>query len=492
MEYEAVIGLEVHAEMRTASKMFCSCAVVDATQALPNSAVCPVCAGMPGVLPVINQRAIEYAVRVAQALHCQVNLRSIFARKNYFYPDLPKGYQISQYEEPLAVNGRLVIHTSQGERIIRVHRAHMEEDTGKLTHISQNGESYSLVDLNRAGVPLLEIVSEPDMHTSEEARAYAMALRAVLRCLGVNSGDMQKGVIRFEANISIRPRGSAELNTRVEVKNLNSFRALERSIDYEIKRQIEVVENGGRVVQETLGWDENRGVTYSQRSKEHAHDYRYFPEPDLPPLLLDAAWVEQIRAALPELPDARARRFQTQYGLNAYDADVLIAEQNVADYFESAVSAAPQTAPKVIVNWVTGELFALMNRSGLDFERVADVNFSVPASALAGLVQMVSDGQINQNTAKTVLAEMFESGKTAQDIVSEKGLRQISDTSLIASLVAQVLQENAAQVDDYLNGKETLMNWLFGQVMRAARGKANPQVLREELEKQLALKKAAN
>lgn len=485
MEYEAVIGLEVHAELQTASKMFCGCAVVDSSMAQPNSAVCPVCAGMPGVLPVINARAIEYAVRVGLALHCQINRTSIFARKNYFYPDLPKGYQISQYEQPLAEHGRLVIHTSQGERTIRVLRAHMEEDTGKLTHVARDGQSFSLVDLNRAGVPLLEIVSQPDMHTAEEARAYATTLRAVLRCLAVNSGDMQKGVIRFEANISIRPKGSQELNTRVEVKNLNSFRALERSIEYEIARQIEVVRAGGRVEQETLGWDENRNQTYSQRSKEHAHDYRYFPEPDLPPLVLDMAWVESMRSVLPELPDARVRRFQDEFGLNAYDADVLVAEQAVADYFEAAVKAAPQTAPKSVANWITGELFGLLNRAGMDFDRLQEAAFPIPAGGLADLVQMVGAGDINQNTAKAVLAEMFESGQAAETIVQAKGLRQVSDASLIAEMVCQVLLENETEVKEYLAGKETLMNWLFGQVMRTAKGQANPQLLRSELENQL-------
>ncbi|MEI7988576.1 MAG: Asp-tRNA(Asn)/Glu-tRNA(Gln) amidotransferase subunit GatB, partial [Chloroflexota bacterium] len=487
VEYEAVIGLEVHAEMQTDSKMFCSCRVLDNTEAQPNSAVCPVCAGMPGVLPVINQKAIEYALKVALALHCQVNRTSIFARKNYFYPDLPKGYQISQYEEPLAENGHLVIHTSLGERRIRIRRAHMEEDTGKLTHTTRDEVSYSLVNLNRAGVALLEVVSEPDMSSSEEARAYAASLRAVLRCLGVNSGDMEKGVIRFEANVSIRPQGSDELNTRVEIKNLNSFRALERSIDYEIKRQTQVVENGGKIIQETLGWDENRNVTYSQRSKEHAHDYRYFPEPDLPPLIVENEWVERLRASMPELPDARARRFQSQYGLSPYDADVLITEQAVADYYEAVIASAPKASPKTIANWITGELFALMNRSGTNPDEMQSSAFNVPPQALAGLINLLTENEINQNTAKTVLTEMFESGKTPGDIVIQRGLRQISDSDLIASLVKQVLDENAVPVQDYLNGKDTLLNWLFGQIMRAAKGKANPQILRAELDQQIDL-----
>jgi aspartyl-tRNA(Asn)/glutamyl-tRNA(Gln) amidotransferase subunit B len=306
--YEAVIGLEIHAELQTLSKMFCSCQVVDSTQAEPNIAVCPVCAGMPGTLPVLNQRAVEYGIKVALALGCEINPRSIFARKNYFYPDLPKGYQISQYEEPLARKGKLTIRTSEGRREIRVRRVHLEEDTGKLTHV----EGASLIDLNRAGVPLLEIVSEPDIRTAEEARAYAETIRSILRYLGVNSGDMQKGVMRIEPNVSIRPAGSSDFGTRTEIKNLNSFRALERGIAYEVKRQTQIVEQGNQVQQETVGWDETRQATFIQRIKEGEEDYRYFPEPDLPPLILDPDWIEEIQASLPELPIAKYQRFQEQ------------------------------------------------------------------------------------------------------------------------------------------------------------------------------------
>ena len=312
MKYQPVIGLEVHAELATRTKMFCACRVLDTTQSAPNTSVCPVCAGMPGSLPVLNQLAVEYGIRVALALECEVQRTSIFARKNYFYPDLPKGYQISQYEEPLAVNGRLVIDTPQGERTIRIRRVHLEEDTGKLTHVSEGKEDYSLVDLNRAGVPLLEIVSEPDMHSLEDVRAYATGLRALLRELDVNSGDMEKGVIRFEANVSIRLEDSTELGTRVEIKNLNSFRAMERGVAYELDRQAKLLDSGKRIQQETLGWDESNQRTYSQRSKEEAHDYRYFPEPDLPPLVVEADWVERIRASLPELPRAKTLRFRSR------------------------------------------------------------------------------------------------------------------------------------------------------------------------------------
>jgi aspartyl-tRNA(Asn)/glutamyl-tRNA(Gln) amidotransferase subunit B len=481
MEYEPVIGLEVHAELETRSKMFCSCPVVDTTQAQPNSAVCPVCAGMPGVLPVVNQRAVEYALRVALALECEVAPISIFARKNYFYPDLPKGYQISQYEEPLARHGRLTILTAQGESVVRIRRVHLEEDTAKLTHVTRNGEAYSLVDLNRAGVPLLEIVSEPDLHSAEEVRAYAMALRSLLRYLGVNSGDMQKGVMRIEPNVSVRPVGSTALGTRAEIKNLNSFRALERGVAYEIQRQTELLRQGKKVRQETVGWDDAREVTFIQRVKEGEDDYRYFPEPDLPPLVVEPAWMEQIRSALPELPAAKFHRFREQYGLNDYDAGVLVAEQAVADYFELVVKDTPEISPKVVTNWVSGELFGLLNQSGISID-----SSKVPPAELAKLVQMVTDGAINMTTAKSVLSEMFATGRSAEAIISQGGLRQISDIDSIAPLVSQVLAENPEQVTAYLEGKETLLRWLIGQVMRAARGQANPQVVQKELERQLA------
>ena len=342
-KYQAVIGLEVHAELATRSKMFCACPVVDSTQARPNTAVCPVCSGLPGVLPVVNRQAVELGLRVALALGCEVQPTSIFARKNYFYPDLPKGYQISQYEYPLALNGRLLIPNGDGWREIRIRRVHLEEDTGKLVHIHRDGEDYSLVDLNRAGVPLLEIVSEPDLHSAAEVRAYAQALRAVLRYVGASSGEMEKGALRIEPNISVRPVGRAELGTRAEIKNLNSFRVLERATAYQIERQIATLESGEAVVQETVGWDETAGVTFSQRSKEEAHDYRYFPEPDLPPLVIEQVWIDSVRANLPELPWARLERITRQYELPAADARTLVEDRELADYFE-ACAAALQTA----------------------------------------------------------------------------------------------------------------------------------------------------
>jgi aspartyl-tRNA(Asn)/glutamyl-tRNA(Gln) amidotransferase subunit B len=480
LDYEAVIGLEVHAELETRSKMFCSCARLDSTVALPTRAVCPVCAGMPGVLPVVNRRAVDYALRVALALECEVAHTSLFVRKNYFYPDLPKGYQISQYEQPLARNGRLAILTSQGERLIRVRRVHLEEDTGKLTHVQRDGQNYSLVDLNRAGVPLLEIVSEPDMHTPEEVRAYAEALRSLLRYLGVNSGDMQKGLLRIEPNISVRPTGSLAFGTRSEIKNLNSFRALERSVAYEIQRQSELLRQGQLVIQETRGWDEGQGVTVPQRSKEEADDYRYFPEPDLPPLVIEQDWIDEVRASLPELPADRFHRFKVQYGLGAYDAAVLTAERQVADYFEAALASAPDSSPKSIANWLSGELFGLLNQAGVGIEASR-----ISPQALAALVGMVRRGEISQSSGKAVLVEAFHTGKQPQDIVAERGLRQISDLNAIAGLVQRVLRENPEQVAAYLGGKTGLARWLFGQVARLAGGQANPQVVQQELDRQL-------
>ncbi len=474
--YEAVIGLEVHAELLTRSKMFCGCPVVDSTQAEPNTAVCEICTGMPGTLPVINQRAVEYALRVALALRCQVAETSVFARKNYFYPDLPKGYQISQYELPLAQQGWLSIDVGSGEQRVRVRRVHLEEDTGKLFH----REGYSLVDYNRSGVPLLEIVSEPDMHSVEEVKAYATALRSLLRYLEVNSGDMEKGVIRFEANVSVRPSGSETLGTRTEIKNLNSFRALVRSIAFEIERQSRLLDAGKTVVQETLGWDEVRGVTLSQRSKEEAHDYRYFPEPDLPPLHVSAEWAERVRAELPELPDARRARFRERYRLTPYVASILTAERAIADFYEDALAAAPQVSPEKTANWISGELFALLNQAALDIDACR-----VTPRALGELVSMVESGEISAASGKAVLAEIFQAGGRPQDVVRARGLAQLNDPQEIERLVERVLQENPQQVQQYLDGKETVSQWLFGQVMRAARGRANPRVIREVLERAL-------
>jgi len=482
--YEPVIGLEVHAQIHTRSKMFCSCPVVEDTGDLePNTYVCPVCAALPGVLPVINRRAVEIAIMAGLALNCQAPPATRFARKSYFYPDLPKGYQISQYTPvfpPLTVNGYLEIETEAGLKRVGVNRAHLEEDTGKLYH--EGGAS--LVDLNRAGVPLLEIVTEPDMRSAEEALAYATKLHGILVYLGVNPGDMEKGMMRFEANVSVRPAGSDVMNPRHEIKNLNSFRALARSVDYEIEHQIATLEAGGAIIQQTMGWDETRGVTVPQRGKEQADDYRYFPEPDLPIIEISREWVEELRAQLPELPDAKQARFSADYELSDYDAGVLVADKRVADYFETAV-AGGKSDPKTIANWISGELFRLMKEAG---QNVADL--SVSPQALADLVELVESGTINLNTGKEVLAEMLASGHSARQIVDEHGLAQISDTAALEKIAAQVLDENPEQVSKYLDGKTQLLGWLMGQVMRATQGKANPQIVRELLKTQLEARRS--
>jgi aspartyl-tRNA(Asn)/glutamyl-tRNA(Gln) amidotransferase subunit B len=481
--YEPVIGLEVHAELLTKSKMFCGCAA-GGTQAEPNTFTCPVCTAMPGVLPVINKRAVEFAIMAALALHCTIQPQNVFARKNYFYPDLPKGYQISQYDLPLATNGYLEVESASGRKRIGVRRVHLEEDTGKLFHVA----GASLVDYNRAGVPLMEIVSEPDLHSVEDVRLYAEGLRAILRYLGVNSGDMEKGVIRFEANVSVRPAGSTELLTRTEIKNLNSFRALVRGAEYEIARQTELWTRGERVVQQTMGWDESRGVTLPQRSKEQAHDYRYFPEPDLPPLAIAQEWVDAIRAELPELPDAKRARFEQEFGLSPYDADLLTREKAVALYFEKAVAGgtsaqnAEQAAlagrksagghPKTVANWVLGELYRLMKEQALGIESV-----KIAPEHLGQLSVLVSDGTLSSTLAKEVFAEMFATGSAPAEIVAAKGLAQISDSSQLQGIIGQVIRDNPKPVADYLAGKETVIKFLVGQAMRATHGKANPQLI---------------
>jgi aspartyl-tRNA(Asn)/glutamyl-tRNA(Gln) amidotransferase subunit B len=480
MLYEAIIGLEVHAQIHTRSKMFCGCPVVEDTgDLMPNSYVCPVCTGMPGVLPVVNRRAVEMAIMTGLALHCEVPQFSRFARKSYFYPDLPKGYQISQYTPvfpPLTVGGYLDIETEAGPKRIRINRAHLEEDAGKLYHLGD----VTLVDLNRAGVPLLEIVSEPDLRSAEEAREYSEALRHILVYLGINSGNMERGVMRFEANVSVRPVGSDALGARHEVKNLNSFRALYESIKYEIEQQIAVLESGGTIEQQTMGWNEVDRVTVPQRGKEFAHDYRYFPEPDIPLLEISCEEVEALRHQLPELPRRKQTRFATQYGLSAYDARLLVDDRAVADYFECVVEAG--IAPKEAANWITGELFRLMKAADRDIRDLA-----VSAEALAKLIRLVDEGTINQTTGKDVLEEMFASGREAQDVVSEQGLAQISDVEELHRIVRQVLDENPDQVREYLDGKKQVLGWFIGRVMRATRGKANPQLARELLENKLAV-----
>jgi aspartyl-tRNA(Asn)/glutamyl-tRNA(Gln) amidotransferase subunit B len=478
MKYIPVIGLEVHAELSTATKMFCGCRVVDVTQSLPNSSVCPVCMGLPGALPVINKKAVELGLRAALALECTPLPYSIFARKNYFYPDLPKGYQISQYETPLAENGRLKIKTSQGEKVIRIRRTHLEEDTGKLTHITRDGEAYTLVDLNRAGIPLLEIVTEPDMHSVEEVKAYAATLQQILRYIQASSCDMENGAIRFEANVSVMPEGSETLGTRTEIKNLNSFRSLERAIEYEISRQIRVLDEGNRVIQETVGWNETEGVTFSQRNKEEAHDYRYFPEPDLPPLVVNKEWLESIQKDLPELPKQKSVRFSREYNLTEYDIAILISDSRIAVYFESLIHIG--ISPKAAANWINGQLFNEMKALTLDWDHVP-----VSFENLADLIQRVERGEVNLQIAKSVLGEMIRKGKTAARIIEEKGLVQIHDIQIIKKAIQAVIAENPKEVASYLAGKETLLQWFFGQVMRKTGGLASPEAVKAELEAQI-------
>jgi aspartyl-tRNA(Asn)/glutamyl-tRNA(Gln) amidotransferase subunit B len=476
MPYEPVIGMEVHVELDTASKMFCGCSA-HAFGTPPNTHVCPICLGMPGTLPAMNERAVRYTVMTGLALHCAVQQHNVFARKNYFYPDLPKGYQISQYELPLCLDGFLDIEVGDESRRVRILRVHLEEDTGKLTHV--NG--YSLVDFNRAGVPLMEIVSQADMRSAEETYAYVTRLRQLVRYLGVSSGDMEKGAMRCEVNLSLRPVGSQEFGTKVEVKNLNSFRSVRNAIAFEIERQTRLLEAGQPVAQVTMGWDEAAGVTREQRSKEEAHDYRYFPEPDLPPLDLDPAWIEAIRVDLPELPDARRDRFMADYGLSRYDANILVEDQPVADYFEQAVQAAgARVSPKLISNWVTGELFRRMNEAGIGIDEV-----KVGPQDLVALIEMLQADDINQPAAKRTFGAMWETGRSAREIVEELGLKQISDAGQLAGVVSQVIQDHPDAVAQFRGGKETTIRFLIGQVMRATRGKANPQLAEQLLREQL-------
>jgi aspartyl-tRNA(Asn)/glutamyl-tRNA(Gln) amidotransferase subunit B len=478
-QYEPVIGLEIHGELLTNSKMFCSCSADYGSAPEPNTNICPVCTGLPGAIPVANKKATELSALVGLALNCAINKHNTFARKNYFYPDLPKGYQISQFELPIAEKGWLDVQDGETPLRVRVRRAHIEEDTAKLSH----EKGAALVDFNRAGVPLLEIVSEPDMHTVEAALDYATKIRAILRYLGVNSGDMEKGVLRFEANVSVRPVGSDEFRTRTEIKNLNSFRALVRASQYEIERQTKIYEEGGVVLQETLGWDDVRGVTTSQRSKEDAHDYRYFPEPDLPPLKLTDEWVEMIRGRLPELPEAKTARFVSDFGLTLSDARFLTSERSLADYFERVVAKAKSPA-KTVHSWMAGEFMRILNDSGTDIQDV-----TVSPESFAQLVDMVTDKAISGNAAKVVLNEMFKNGGDPVHIVKEKNLAQVSDTGFIQETIDKVLNDNSKEVEQFLAGKETLLQWFMGQVARATKGKADPNVAKELLVKALGERK---
>ena len=480
MDYETVIGLEVHVQLNTRSKMFCACPAGYQT-APPNSQVCPVCLGLPGALPVINRQAVEYTMMTGLALGCRIPEHSKFDRKNYPYPDLMKGYQISQYDLPFAVQGSLEIQVDGQSKVIGVERVHLEEDVAKLQHFpSSEGDSYSLVDVNRSGVPLMEIVSMPDMRSPEEARAYLMTIHSMVQYLGVSTANMQDGSFRCDANISIRPRGATELSTRAEVKNMNSFRSVFQALNYEAERQRRVLEDGGRVVQETRGWLEDRGVSVSQRSKEYAHDYRYFPEPDLPPLEVDAAWVDRLRSRLPELAGQRKLRFMDQYGLPEYDADLLTASRASADYYEKAVAQRPQnginteTLAKNVSNWILGDLSRLMNLHGQEISQI-----KVTPAHLVQLISLIDGGALSVSLAKTVLEECFESGARPDKIVAEKGYTQINDSSAVEAAVRQAIDQNPKAVADYWNGKEKAAKFLVGQVMRLTRGQARPDLAQQ-------------
>jgi len=478
-DWTPIVGLEIHAELMTRSKMFSAAPVVDSVTAPPNTAVDPVSMGLPGTLPVINQAAVEMAMMVGLALHCEIPPVNQFARKSYFYPDLPKGYQISQYDRPICVNGYLDIELSDGTTgRIRVRRAHLEEDTGKSIHEG----SSSLIDLNRAGVPLLEIVTEPDIHSAEAAEAFARKLRAILQYLGVNNGDMSKGVMRVEPNISVKHSGDTGYRTRTEVKNLNSIRSLFRSIEYETARQIKAWESGEGVRQATMGWDEARQRTVVQRYKESADEYRYFPEPDLPILEMSREWVEQVRASLPELPDTRRERF-IALGLTAYDASVLVADQGVATYYEAVLAGGANA--KSAANWIVGNLFSLTNRDGIEREAAGE---RVSPQNMAALVKLVDSGAINKTTGVEVLAEMWETGRDPAGIVEARGLAQISDTSEIEAAIEQMLDANADMVQSYLSGKDKLFGALMGKAMAELKGKGNPAVVKDVLTRLLEAK----
>ena len=480
MQYETVIGLEVHVQLDTRSKMFCACPA-DYQAAEPNTRTCPVCLGLPGALPVINRRAIEYTMMTGLALHCSIPEFTKFDRKNYPYPDLMKGYQISQYDLPLALDGYVEID-GDGERgydrrRIGVERVHLEEDVAKMQHFpdGDGGAGYSLVDVNRSGVPLMEVVSRPDLRSPEEARQYLTSLHSLVQFLGVSTANMQDGNFRCDANVSIRPMGSETLGTRTEIKNVNSFRAVYQALEFEVERQRRVIEEGGQVVQETRGWVEEREVTVSQRSKEYAHDYRYFPEPDLPPLNIGRAWVDQLQTALPELAPQRKARFMSDFGLSEYDADLLTGSRAMADYFESALSlrnpsGEPEPA-KEIANWILGDLSRLLNQN---HREIADS--PVSSAGLADLLSLISDGTLSTSLAKTVLEEMYSTGGSAANIVQDKGVAQISDTGAIEAAVAEAIAANAKAVADYLDGKENAARFLMGQVMRITRGQAQPEL----------------
>jgi aspartyl-tRNA(Asn)/glutamyl-tRNA(Gln) amidotransferase subunit B len=475
MEFEPVIGLEIHAQLLTDTKIFCACPAKFG--GAPNTHTCPVCLGMPGVLPVLNKKVVEYMIRMALATNCRINRECNFARKNYFYPDLPKGYQISQYAAPPAEHGWVDVEVNGEKKRIGITRIHMEEDAGKLMHDERN--PVSMVDLNRTGVPLIEIVSEPDIRSAEEAAAYLRRLHETLVYLEICDGNMEEGSFRCDANVSLRPRGQEKFGTRAELKNMNSFRNVQRAIEYEIKRQQYLLENGNEVVQETRLWDDSAGVTQSMRGKEEAHDYRYFPDPDLVPIVIDEEWVEEIRENLPELPLAKRERFMQDFGLSAYDAGVLTASRALADYYEEVVFRSGQ--PKIAANWVMGDVLRFLNEEKRDISQCP-----IAPASLAEVIRLIQEEAISGKMAKEIVEEMYKSGKTPRAIIEEKGLVQITDEFALTQTIAEIIEQNPEQLADYRAGKEKLFGFFVGQAMKATQGKAKPKIINDLLKKMLA------
>jgi len=479
MKYKPTIGVEVHVELKTDSKMFCACKNELGLDRIPNSNICPVCTGQPGALPVANEKAIEFVARAGLALNCRIAKISKFDRKNYFYPDLPKGYQISQYDQPICEKGFLEV---DGKKI-GITRIHLEEDTGKLIH--QKGTDFSLVDFNRSGVPLMELVTEPDIESAEEAKKFCEELQLILRYIGISDADMEKVQMRCEANISIRKAGDAEFGTKVEVKNLNSFKSVEKAIEYELKRQEEALEGEKEVVQETRGWDESKMMTFSQREKESAHDYRYFPEPDLPPLEFEDGFVDKIRAELPELPAQKIKRFQDEYGISKYDAEILARDKKLAEFFEESASEGCELCddrkriPKLAANYLITEIKKYLKEGeSISSLKITPENFGE-------LMSIVAQGKINSSVAQTVLAEMVKTGADPEHIISEKNLSQVDDEGEIKKIVEKIISDNPGPVEDFKKGKQNALQFLLGQVMKDTKGKANPKIAMEELKKAL-------
>ncbi|QWV93702.1 Asp-tRNA(Asn)/Glu-tRNA(Gln) amidotransferase subunit GatB [Geomonas oryzisoli] len=477
MKYQVVIGLEVHTQLTTNTKIFCGCSTRFGAE--PNSQTCPVCLGFPGALPVLNKQVVENAIRAGLATNCSITQRNVFARKNYFYPDLPKGYQISQFDLPICQHGHLDIEVDGETKRIGITRIHMEEDAGKLVHADIPGVDDSCVDLNRACTPLLEIVSEPDMRSPDEAIAYLKKLHQIVMYLGICDGNLEEGSFRCDANVSLMPVGSTVFGTRAELKNINSFKFIKQAIEYEIERQAEILDDGGKVIQETRLFDPNTGTTRSMRGKEEAHDYRYFPDPDLVPVLIPDQWIEDVRATLPELPEAKRARYVAELGLPEYDAEVLVSSRELAQYYEETVARFPQA--KTVSNWVMGEVSRALNED--NNRSITDC--PVTPALLADMLKLMEKGTISGKIAKTVFDEMYKTGKAPEKIVEEKGLVQVSDTGAIEAMVDEVLNNNPAQVEQYRGGKETVFGFFVGQVMRASKGKANPAVVNELLLKKL-------